>query len=497
MVDVNGAVAAMKPFATTPTFLKYSNKIRRAPIDQKAITQLAPMFQKLIKAAPNLGITKIVIEEILMTLSEEGGFEFRSRRERKDWALEIGKRMRGICRHVQQYRIKRERAPEWFKALGLEPVDGGFDEDGGEEDEQAEEEDPSEFVPDVPVHSDDDEGPAKMKRPAAAESPSTAACSSSSLSAAKMKRPAAAESAATVEYDYKWDTENVIGSRKPKDAKKADHPEMALLVIIRDKDDTDNVSCRFKDDSEVVFPQMTVGNYKRLKELKEGTNGDKGAKTAKAKEGAKTAKAKACPKTTGLARVDVDLFSGKSTKGEDVWVTMRWDQPKGKPKVRLCCIKVSEQPQLIQMNIESFNLHPKGELESERRCISWCNGVAKQYCDGELTRDTAKQIKAEYLQKLAESPHGGDIKRRPAAADVMKKPTADAPVLPDEAAAPVTAAAEAVPVTPKKRPAATDGSPAAAAPEDATAGAALASAPQPEPAKKSRIAPPPASDEDS
>eukprot|EP00959_Pyramimonas_sp_CCMP1952_P120708 2523603-Pyramimonas_sp.AAC.1 len=39
------------------------------------------------------------------------GFEFKSKRERKQWVEEMGRRLRGICRHVQQYRIKRNEAP--------------------------------------------------------------------------------------------------------------------------------------------------------------------------------------------------------------------------------------------------------------------------------------------------------------------------------------------------------------------------------------------------
>ena len=136
-MDARNAVAALKPFATTPTFLKYSDEIRGAPINQAAITQFAPVLQKLMRAAPNLGIAKTCIEEILTQLSSEGGFEFRGKREREDWALEMGKRVRGMCRHVQQYRVKRGAAPEWFRSLGFEPGDGGFDEGGGEE-EQAE-----------------------------------------------------------------------------------------------------------------------------------------------------------------------------------------------------------------------------------------------------------------------------------------------------------------------------------------------------------------------
>eukprot|EP00959_Pyramimonas_sp_CCMP1952_P256673 5362348-Pyramimonas_sp.AAC.1 len=74
---------------------------------------------------------------------------------------------------------------------------------------------------------------------------------------------------------------------------------------------------------------MTVANYKKIKGDVDGSGG--GAAAPK-KQPAKA-------KSAGIPRIDAELFSGTSTLGEDVKVQMRWGQPSGKPKVRLCCIR--------------------------------------------------------------------------------------------------------------------------------------------------------------
>eukprot|EP00959_Pyramimonas_sp_CCMP1952_P197369 4127543-Pyramimonas_sp.AAC.1 len=63
------------------------------------------------------------------------------------------------------------------------------------------------------------------------------------------------------------------------------------------------------------------------------------------------------------------------------------------------------------MNIENFHHHPGGELEWERKCILWCNAVAKKYCDGELTQAEAKQMKVDYMAKRGDTGSAGEMEK--------------------------------------------------------------------------------------
>jgi len=69
-VDVKGSATALVPHITTATFLQYSNKIRRAPIQRVAIESHAAMLKALAAIVPNLGIGKLDMEEILSGVAE-------------------------------------------------------------------------------------------------------------------------------------------------------------------------------------------------------------------------------------------------------------------------------------------------------------------------------------------------------------------------------------------------------------------------------------------
>ena len=475
-VDVKGSVTALVPHVTTATFLQYSNKIRRAPIQRVAIESHAAMLKALAAIVPNLGIGKLDMEEILSGVAETQ-LEFKNKKEKKRWAVEMGKRMRGICRHVQQYRVKRESAPAWFRQLGFASVDEAVDEECGEE--GAEEE--TEFEPDEEVDAEEeDEMPVSKlnKRP--------------STDDVVLKRPSAKD-AAESQYEYFWDKENRIACRKQRQGKQSAHPEMALEVFWPEgAKSTDPVHARFKDGDTWVCPHITVGSYQAEKD-QSAAAGKKRASSGGAS-------------SSGAPRVDEKLFSGKSSNNEDVHVLMRWDQPKDKPRVRLCCIKVTGSPQLLQMNIESFNLHPHGELESERRTILWCNNIAERYCRGDLTQEMAKALKTEYMKNLAmvatqgskdteETEDSKGVLKRPAAAkaEAGSAKAAKVEASPEEKPEAKPKAKADPPATPKKRPAA---SPPAAAPKASPPSAAAASPAVEAPRRKSRISPPPTSDDD-
>eukprot|EP00959_Pyramimonas_sp_CCMP1952_P230108 4811006-Pyramimonas_sp.AAC.1 len=125
-----------------------------------------------------------------------------------------------------------------------------------------------------------------------------------------------------------------------------------------------------------------------------------------------------------------DTFSGTDQNGKKVTVGFRWDTPKGRPRQRFCTIKVDGETQFMQINVGNFVSADSPLNEKEAAAVSWMNIIAQKYCNGEITKQEAVKLKADYIGiRTAEAL----CKKRPAAAaadtvPVLKKPAAAAAV---------------------------------------------------------------------
>ncbi|CAK0850507.1 unnamed protein product, partial [Prorocentrum cordatum] len=96
-------------------FIKYGNKPRQSKLNADEIKRCSSLIKKLVDLSPNLSIHEKSTTQVMLAIAKANQFEFKSRREKADWAEEDALRPNTIARHVQQYRVRTVKAPSWFK----------------------------------------------------------------------------------------------------------------------------------------------------------------------------------------------------------------------------------------------------------------------------------------------------------------------------------------------------------------------------------------------
>ena len=98
----------LERFVTSKVFLRY-HEAYADPIDKRTILQQSGLLQALHKLAPNLCFRRVPLQRALLNLADSKKFKFQDHAERIQWSEVQGKRIRVLCRHLQQ---------SWLKARG-------------------------------------------------------------------------------------------------------------------------------------------------------------------------------------------------------------------------------------------------------------------------------------------------------------------------------------------------------------------------------------------
>eukprot|EP00959_Pyramimonas_sp_CCMP1952_P274500 5738366-Pyramimonas_sp.AAC.1 len=246
-----------------------------------------------------------------------------------------------------------------------------------------------------------------------------------------------------------------LAYRTKASAKRSDHPEWATKMVEPESAKlTDPMNAVFKDGTVRPIPQITVASWRNAQPA--GGAGGSGS-APRADDAATKPKAKAKAKSGNTKR---EMFTGQDTSGNNVWVDLRTDKPRGKPVDRLCLVKWDGgiTPQLVQVNVKVFEAADcQEESQMEDQAVDWCTDLAKRFCAGEIDKVKMGNLKKDLLQVKADAPWVAKMRRPAAAAPAQSDPPASslkrrpAGATPDAEPTPKSPKVATPPRTPTKR----------------------------------------------
>ncbi|CAK0792339.1 unnamed protein product [Prorocentrum cordatum] len=388
---VQRLIDAMGSVITKPNFLARGTKERKSPLRRPEIERQAKLIKNIAMVVPSPTIAKSDLIAVLGMLQNGRPFDLTGQ-ELEEWQEEAAPRLRTILRHVQQMRIKKDKAPQWFRYLDVPPLAaGGADgDDGGEPDGGDAAADGEEDCP------PDDEGNDKEGGEEEPREVDEEVDADDEAAKSAQKTPVAAD------YTHGYDNAHKLARRLPAGRTGAAHREYAVEMVPPPKHTSSSTMLAvFADGVKRQVPETTVSTF--CASMRDAKTGPKHGH---------------------------DTFSGTDQNGKKVTGGFRWDTPKGRPRQRFCTIKVDGETQFTQINVETFASADSPLNEKEAAAVSWMHIIAQKYCNGEITKQEAAELKADYIGiRTAEAL----CKKRPAAAaadtvPVLKKPVAAAAV---------------------------------------------------------------------
>ena len=109
----------LRPYFQKFLSLKYTEK-QNGPQDKKVLSAMVGLIKDLVAVQDNLSFPPTMIRRALTLIGEENNKSWcviESKLE--EWVSQHSKRLMQVLRHAQQMRVKGDKAPEWWKLLGV------------------------------------------------------------------------------------------------------------------------------------------------------------------------------------------------------------------------------------------------------------------------------------------------------------------------------------------------------------------------------------------
>jgi hypothetical protein len=319
---------------------------------------------------------------------------------------------------VVKKNMNRRKPPKWITKIFPEGDATGDDAEGASEQDAEEEEE---------EETDDGKEKAETKKGKNGRGASEGAA-------------ATASEGAKVEYVFDYDEQKGLACRRPRGSRRTVPWEFCSKITPPQGDDhgdQDSMIAAWPDGVTHPIAQLTVGQWKAFWK--------RARRLPTAKSNTATAKAK----TKTHPQQDI-TYKKEFDDGRVVDVALKWNNYKGKPKQRLCCLRDSHNGQVFQIDVKHFGatkeIREKLELEghelevAENEALRWFGRVGKMYADGTLDKNGCLEEKANFMLTIAPA------KPMPARPKKMPKLAAAAPKEADIE----TGAAESDEKTPKE-----------------------------------------------
>ena len=196
------------------------------------------------------------------------------------------------------------------------------------------------------------------------------------------------------EYVYDWDEDKGLACRRPRGSRRTVPWELCNKIAppAGEHTDEDSMIAFWPDGTSHPIAQLTCAKWKGFWKPFWKTR-PKGK-----------AKAKADPQKDITYKKELD-------DGRIIDVALKWNNYKGKPKQRLCCLRDSQNGQVFQIDVKHFGatkeIQEKPELEgdelkvAENEALLWFARVGKKYAEGTLDKNGCLEAKAKFMLTVA------------------------------------------------------------------------------------------------